>query len=93
MNFKELDEKYCAVCSTPRENLIDTITIFKKNSENKYWDNLTYFVTDIETGIILSLKNKCFFIAYDVEEEAGRKFIEKYYNKNIPDKKYYALEL
>lgn len=93
MTFKELNEKYCAVCSTVGENTIDSVTIFKKNEENKYWDKLKYFVTDIETGIILSLKSKCFFIAYDIEEEAGRKFIEKYYNKNIPDKKYYALEL
>ena len=32
-----------------------------------------------------------FFIAYDVEEEEGRKLIKDYYNKNIPDEKYHAL--
>lgn len=91
MNFKELDEKYCAVCFTPKENLIDSVTVFKKNSENKYSNRRSYFITDIETGIVLSLKNKCFFLAYDVEEEEGRKLIKDYYNRNIPDQKYNAL--
>lgn len=91
MTFKELDEKYCAVCSTVGENTIDSVAVFKKNKENKYWDGLKYFVTDIETGIVLSLKNKCFFLAYDVEEKDGRKLIKDYYNRNIPDQKYNAL--
>lgn len=91
MTFKDLDEKYCVVCSTPKENLIDSVTVFKKNNENKYTNRRSYFITDIETGIVLSLKNKCFFIAYDVEEEEGRKLIKDYYNRNIPDQKYNAL--
>lgn len=90
MNFKELDKKYCAVCSTPRENLIDSVTIFKKNKENKYWDKLKYFVTDIENGLLLSLKSKCFFNTYNVDEKEYVDFLKKYYDKSISDKIYYA---
>ena len=93
MTFKDLDEKYCAVYMMPNGKTADDVTIFKKNKENKYWENSKYFTIDIENGILLSLESKCFLSAYDVEEEEGLKFIEKYYNRNIPDKKYYALEL
>lgn len=91
MTFKDLDEKYCAVYMMPNGKTADDVTIFKKNKENKYWDNSKYFITDVKNGILLSLKSKCFFSAYDVEEEAGRKLIKDFYNKNIPDQKYNAL--
>ena len=90
MNFKDLNEKYCAVCSTVGKNTIDSVTIFKKNKENKYWEKLKYFVTDIENGLLLSLRSKCFFNTYNIEEEEYIDFLQKYYDKSIPDKTYYA---
>ena len=91
MTFKDLDEKYCAVYMMPNGKTADDVTVFKKNKENKYWDKSKYFITDIKSGILLSLESKCFFSAYDVEEEAGRKLIKDFYNKNISDQKYNAL--
>lgn len=90
MTFKELDEKYCAACCTVGENTIDSVTVFKKNKENKYWEKLKYFVTNIENGLLLSLKSKCFFNTYNIEEKEYIDFLQKYYDKNISDKTYYA---
>ena len=92
MTFEKLDEKYCAVYMVPNGKIVDDVTIFRKNKDDKYWENSKYFTTDIKHGILLSLDSKCFFSAYNVEEEEGRKLIKKYYDEHIQDKKYYALD-
>ena len=43
------------------EKTADDVTIFKKNEDNRYWENSKYFTTDIKSGILFSLESKCFF--------------------------------